>query len=186
MKIKKSILKEYIKGRIRNILNEENQRQEMDKTSKYLLQRLPPLRRSLELLLSNAYANFITGVQLEAPKPSTFKITLTNGIDFYLVYNGGMDNNKFDLVNATFTAQIAGKKYDLSSMSQSQQAMQKLSSQLTLSPSQEPIQATGGQAPDVGAEAFNDISAEPGEGTLPLPAQPEPGEEEIEVPNGEE
>jgi hypothetical protein len=187
MKLNKNLIKEFIKSKIRKIIKEEQEQIQNDAKSKYLVQRLPPLRRALELLLSKAYENFITNVQLEAPKPATFKVVLTNGLEFYLIYNGGKDNEKFDLVNATFIAKIAGRNYDLASMSQSQQAMQKLSQQLTLSPA--PV---GESKPtDNGEEAFNDMDSEPSLGTssssgiddLPLPAESEPGEEELEIPD---
>lgn len=157
MNIKKSILKEYIKAKVRMLLSEEAKVDDVKamadvKKTLYLIDRLPPLKRALVTLLTKAYDQYITDVKLEAPKPSTFKVSLINGIEFYLIYSGGKDNAKFDLVNGTFYATIAGKKYDLLSTSQSEQAAAKLAKQLTLSPA-----APDEIAPksDKGEEAFN-------------------------------
>jgi hypothetical protein len=163
-KVKLGLLKEYIKNQIKQLIKEEEQsmmptvyggQSIADERKKlHLLNRLPILRKALETLLSTAFEQYITDISLEAPKPTTFKVTLSNGIPFYLIYNGGPDNKKFDLRNGNFTAQIAGKKYDLSTLSQAEQATQKMSQQLTLMP-QSP---ENNQQSDPGQEMFGSPS----------------------------
>lgn len=135
--MKKDILKEYIKAKVRVLLTEKEAPVPAISDVKkdlYLINRLPPLKRALITLMTKAYDQYITGVKLEAPRPTTFKVSLINGLEFYLIYSGGRDNAKFDLVNGNFYAQIAGKRYDLASVSEAQQAMKKLSQQLILTP----------------------------------------------------
>jgi hypothetical protein len=55
-------------------------------------------------------------VEWVAPRPTTFRIKLVNGADFYLIYDG------IDGKDGLFTAQVSGKKYFLESLPEEQQA----------------------------------------------------------------
>lgn len=209
MKISKNILKEYIKSRIRKIIQEDLDKNpqlpamEDIKKHQYLINRLPPLKRALTSLLSNAFERYITNITIISPKPTTFEVTLINGLNFYLIYLGGPDNKKFDNVNATFIAQIAGKKYDLASMSQAEQASKRISGQLMLSPALQSSTPEDSPGVDNGAKQFGgDFGGGGGSTGSPTPnisgttdtlpggipdtvginATPEPGEEEV-TPN---
>jgi hypothetical protein len=60
---------------------------------------------------------FVEDIDWVAPRPTTFRIKLVNGADFYLIYQGKNGEEK-----GLFIAQIAGKKYFLESLPEQQQA----------------------------------------------------------------
>ena len=66
-------------------------------------------------LISNMN-HFVKDIQWVAPKPTTFRVMLVNGADFYLIYEGDEANK------GLYTANVAGKKYWLESLSEEQQA----------------------------------------------------------------
>ena len=69
-----------------------------------VLDQFPPLKKILDDLFDFQYEPFIKDVEWVAPRPTTFRIKLINGADFYLTYSG-KDEEK-----ALFIAQVAGKK----------------------------------------------------------------------------
>ena len=81
-----------------------------------VLEQFPPLKKILDDLFDFQYEPFIKDVEWVAPRPTTFRIKLINGADFYLTYSG-KDEEK-----ALFIAQVAGKKYFLESLPEEQQA----------------------------------------------------------------
>jgi len=81
-----------------------------------VVNKFPPLKKIMEDLFDFQYEPFIEDVEWVAPKPTTFRIKLVNGADFYLIYLGE-DEGK-----GVFTAQVAGKKYYLESLPEQQQA----------------------------------------------------------------
>ena len=54
----------------------------------FILKSYPSLEQTLVMLLSKAYKDYITGIYITAPKPTTFKIVLHNGQEFLLTYLG--------------------------------------------------------------------------------------------------
>lgn len=68
----------------------------------FILQKYPTLRKTLEMLMSPAYKDYITGIYIIAPKPTTFKIVLHNGQSFMLTFLG-----------KAYEATVAGKKFYL-------------------------------------------------------------------------
>jgi len=81
-----------------------------------VLEQFPPLKKILDDLFDFQYEPFIKDVEWVAPRPTTFRIKLINGADFYLTYSGK------DKEKALFIAQVAGKKYFLESLPEEQQA----------------------------------------------------------------
>ena len=81
-----------------------------------VLEQFPPLKKILDDLFDFQYEPFVKDVEWVAPRPTTFRIKLINGADFYLTYSG-KDEGK-----ALFIAQVAGKKYFLESLPEEQQA----------------------------------------------------------------
>ena len=81
-----------------------------------VIDQFPPLKKIMEDLFDFQYEPFVEDVEWVAPKPTTFRIKLVNGADFYLIYLGE-DEGK-----GVFTAQVAGKKYYLESLPEQQQA----------------------------------------------------------------
>jgi hypothetical protein len=81
-----------------------------------VLDQFPPLKDIMDDLFDFQYEPFVSDIQWVAPRPTTFRIKLVNGADFYLTYQG-KDQDK-----ALFIAQVAGKKYFLESLPEEQQA----------------------------------------------------------------
>jgi len=68
----------------------------------FILKKYPSMTETLQMLMSSAYKDYITGIYITAPKPTTFKIVLHNDQDFYLTYLG-----------KAYEASVAGKKFYL-------------------------------------------------------------------------
>lgn len=78
----------------------------------YILNKYPSLRQTLILLLSDAYKDYITGIYIIAPKPTTFKIVLHNGQFFYLRYLG-----------KAYEAKVLARRYYLLTLGDRQRAI---------------------------------------------------------------
>lgn len=88
-----------------------------DQVTKFpVIDKFPPLKKVMEDLFDFQYEPFVKDVEWVAPRPTTFRIKLVNGADFFLIYEG-KDGNK-----GLFIAQVSGKKYYLESLPEEQQA----------------------------------------------------------------
>ena len=65
----------------------------------YILQKYPSLKGTLQDLMTTSFDEYITGIYVMAPKPTTFKILLHNGQQFFLIY-----------AKDSYIAKIQGKK----------------------------------------------------------------------------
>ena len=165
---KKLLLEKYIKVAVRKAIQEAEEQQKKAEKAMYLIYRFPGLKKSIEELMSPSFGRFITAVDLIAPKPTTFKVTLINGYDYNITY----------LKKDTYQAKVAGKKYFLLNIGEAERAAQAIADLLDLSPSikegEEPSAAAppsetgggGGSTPSVspeetskGAELAADLSA---------------------------
>ncbi len=81
-----------------------------------IIDKFPPLKGVMDDLFDFQYEPFVKDIQWVAPRPTTFRVVLVNGADFYLIYQGE-DEGK-----GLFVAQVAGKKYFLESLPEEQQA----------------------------------------------------------------
>ena len=81
-----------------------------------VIEKFPPLKGVMEDLFDFQYEPFVEDIEWVAPRPTTFRIKLVNGADFFLIYQGE-DEGK-----GLFIAQVAGKKYYLESLPEEQQA----------------------------------------------------------------
>ena len=81
-----------------------------------IVDKFPPLKGVMDDLFDFQYEPFVEDIQWVAPRPTTFRVILVNGADFYLIYQGE-DEGK-----GLFIAQVAGKKYFLESLPEEQQA----------------------------------------------------------------
>jgi len=81
-----------------------------------IVDKFPPLKGVMDDLFDFQYEPFVEDIQWVAPRPTTFRVVLVNGADFYLIYQGE-DEGK-----GLFVAQVAGKKYFLESLPEEQQA----------------------------------------------------------------
>jgi len=98
---KKLLLEKYIKVAVRKALKEQEEQQRRAEKAMYLVYRFPNLKRLLEDLMSPSFGRFVSGVDIVAPKPTIFKVSLINGQDFTVTYLGS--NN--------FSVKVSGKKY---------------------------------------------------------------------------
>ena len=117
-----------------------------DNPIEFLLQKYPTMRETLEMLMSSAYKDYITGIYIVAPKPTTFKIVLHNDQDFYLTYMG-----------KAYEANVSGKKFYLQTIGEKERCMEAIARLLALG---NPIKTKG---PDEGEQAAK-AEAEGGEG----------------------
>ena len=85
-----------------------------DATDK-ILAKFPTLRQALVKLQTEDFKEFVDSVDWVSPRPTSFRINLKNGQDYILKWTG-----------KTFEAQIMGKRYLLSNISEYQQALDKL------------------------------------------------------------
>ena len=122
---KRLLLEKYVRVAIKKAIQEQEERQKKAEKAMYLIYRFPGLKKSIEELMSPSFGRFITAVDLVAPKPTTFKVTLINGYDFNITY----------LKKDTWQAKIAGKKYYLLNIGESERAAQAIADLLDLSPS---------------------------------------------------
>ena len=98
---KQLLLEKYIKVAVRKALKEQEAAQKQAEKSMYLVYRFPGLKKVMHDLMSPAFGRYITGINIVAPKPTTFNVSLINGQDFTIYYLG----------KGKFMAKIAGKKY---------------------------------------------------------------------------
>jgi hypothetical protein len=82
-----------------------------------VINQFPPLQKIMDDLFDFQFEPFVEDIDWVAPRPTTFRIKLVNGADFYLIYQGKNGEEK-----GLFIAQIAGKKYFLESLPEQQQA----------------------------------------------------------------
>ena len=69
-----------------------------------VIDKFPPLKKVMEDLFDFQYDPFVEDIEWVAPRPTTFRVKLVNGADFFLIYQGEEDGK------GVFIAQVAGKK----------------------------------------------------------------------------
>jgi len=79
------------------------------------LTKFPELKSVIVDLLTNEYDNFLDSIDWVAPRPSTFRINLKNGQNFYLIYG-----------KRSWIAQIEGKKYYLRNLPEEERAAESI------------------------------------------------------------
>jgi hypothetical protein len=79
------------------------------------LTKFPELKLVIIDLLTNGYDNFLESIDWVAPRPTTFRINLKNGQDFYLIYG-----------KRSWIAQIEGKKYYLKNLPEEERAAESI------------------------------------------------------------
>lgn len=100
-----------------------------------ILAKFPTLRHALIRLHSEDWENFVSGIEWVSPRPTVFRIKLTNGQDYTLKWMG-----------QDFQADISGKKYYLGQVGDYQQALTKLSILYQEGPMGEEPEASSGGA----------------------------------------
>lgn len=116
--IHKNIIKTLVEQEFNSLLSELNN--PADQISRsfeedpmiYLLKKYPTLDNILKMLMTAQYKDYITGIYIIAPKPTTFKIVLHNNQNFIITYLG-----------KAYEAKVEGKKYYLLTIGDRQRAI---------------------------------------------------------------
>lgn len=108
-----------------------------DATDK-ILGKFPTVKSAIIKLQTDQFKEFVESIDWISPRPSSFRINLKNGQDYILKWTG-----------KAFEAQILGKRYLLSNISEYQQALDKL----TILYKEAPMTGAGeGEAADVDSD----------------------------------
>ena len=125
---------------IRRLILQEIERMEPNVQSfeddpiNFILAKYPTLTKTLEMLMTPVFKDYITGIYITAPKPTTFKIVLHNGQFFLLTFLG-----------KAYEATIAGKKFYLQTIGERERATNAVARLLQLGNPIETKGAEGGE-----------------------------------------
>lgn len=129
----------------------------------FLLAKYPTLRKTLEMLMTPAYKDYITGIYITAPKPTTFKIVLHNGQFFMLTFLG-----------KAYEATVAGKRFYLQTVGERERATNAVARLLQLG---NPIETKGAEGEE---KTASEEESAPEEAPAPPPPAGETAAEETE------
>lgn len=135
-----------------------------DDPMQFILSKYQGLKTTLEYLMTPSFEEYVTGIYVVAPKPTTFKIVLHNGQFFFLQFMG-----------KAYEATVQGKKYYLMTIGEKERCMVAISRLLRFG---NPLKTKG---PD-GAEQATRDSEGPAEEAGPTP----PAETSDTTAGGEE
>ena len=129
----------------------ETEAAELPNATDEMLQKFPTLKKTIVRLMTDDYSEFVDTIDYISPRPTAFKINLTNGQSFTLKWMG-----------KNFEATILGKRYYLGQLNNFQQALDKLAILYKEGPIEKPEDelATGAE----GGEDFGDAGGSAGGG----------------------
>jgi len=132
----------------------------------FILDKYSSLNDTMVDLLTPSFRDYLTGIFIVAPKPTTFRVLLHNTQEFYLIY-----------APDGYVAKIAGKKYDLRNLSEEEYAINSIAQLLELGipPSAEGPNSEVDNQADLQGDFNNEIPSletPPGEGS-PTETPPE-------------
>ena len=104
----------------------------------FILRKYTSLNDIMIELMTRSYKEYLYGVYIVAPKPTTFKVVLHNKQYFYLVYLG-----------PTYEASVAGKNYYLSDLGEKERCIVAISKMLRGGP---PINTKGPEGAEKGSK----------------------------------
>jgi hypothetical protein len=103
------------------------------------LTKFPELKKVIVDLLTADFDYFLASIDWVAPRPTTFRVNLKNGQDFYLIYTP-----------KTFIAQIEGKKYYLLNLNEEESACESIARILRYGgKTEEPVEGETSPTPSV-------------------------------------
>ena len=121
----------------------------------FILAKYPTLNKTLEMLMTPAFKDYVTGIYIIAPKPTTFKVVLHNDQEFLLTFLG-----------KAYEATVAGKKFYLQTIGEKERCINAIARLLTIG---NPIETKGPEgeektsAPEEAEEEATPSEAEAGE-----------------------
>ena len=143
----KQEFKEKIRLLIKQVYSNRSQAEEAaveyDELTKF-----PELKKVIIDLLSYQFDNFLGSIDWVAPRPTTFRINLKNGENFYLIYNG-----------RSWIAQVEGKSYYLLNLPEEEQAAQAVARILRYG-SPEDLEEESEETEEVGGEEEVDVEVD--------------------------
>ena len=104
----------------------------------FILHKYPTLKHTLEMLMTPAFKDYVTGIYIVAPKPTTFKITLHNDQDFLLTF-----------LERAYEATVAGKKFYLRTIGEKERCINAIARLLALG---NPISTKGPEGEEQSAD----------------------------------
>jgi len=116
------LLEKYVKVAVKKALKEAEEQQRKAEKAMYLVYRFPGLKKIMEDLMSPAFGRYVNGIDLVAPKPTTFRVTLSNNQDFNIKYLG----------KGKFSIKVAGKQYHPDNIGELERASQSIADLLEL------------------------------------------------------
>ena len=167
------LLEKYIKVAVKKALKEQEEQQRKAEKAMYMVYRFPGLKKVMEDLMSPAFGRYVNGINIVAPKPTTFKVDLINGQDFSIKYIG----------RGNFNVKVSGRKYDPINVGELERASQGIADLLELNYApKEGAEATPAESPAAsGAELAPDLASAGAAETAP-PAEETPAPEEETPP----
>ena len=134
-----------------------------DDPMQFILRKYAGLKKTLEYLMTPSFEEYVTGIYVVAPKPTTFKIVLHNGQFFFLQFMG-----------KAYEATVQGKKYYLMAIGEKERCMVAISRLLRFG---NPLKTQG---PEGAEKATRDQEGPDAEaGPTPPAETPAAGEEEL-------
>ena len=175
---KQLILEKYIKVAVKKALKEQEEQQRKAEKAMYMVYRFPGLKKIMEELMSPAFGRYVNGINIVAPKPTTFKVDLINGQDFSIKYLG----------KGNFDIKVSGKKYNPINIGELERASQSIANLLELNYAPKEGTEPTGTTPETPAatpEAPGTSAAELGPELTAANAEPTPPPAEEETPPAE-
>jgi hypothetical protein len=173
---KELLLEKYIKVAVRKALKEQEEQQRRAEKAMYLVYRFPGLKKLMEDLMSPAFGRYLSGVNIVAPKPTTFNVSLVNGQDFTIKYIG----------NKKWNVKVSGKQYHPDNVGEEERCSQAIADLLELNYSTAegkeqtttPTETGGGESTPPPAEPTGPGAAELGPELAAAEEEPTPTPEE--------
>jgi len=155
---KELLLEKYIKVAVRKALKEQEEQQRRAEKAMYLAYRFPGLKDLMIKLMSPAFGRFVSGINIVAPKPTTFNVSLVNGQDFTIKYIG----------KGKWNVKVSGRQYHPDNIGEEERCSQAIADLLELN-----------YAPAQGKEQTSAAPVETGGSEPSTPAPSEPGAAEL-------
>ena len=130
-----------------------------------VLTKFPTLKDTIVKLLTDQYELFISDIEWVAPRPTTFRIVLSNDQPFYLIYT-----------DRSWIGKVEGKKYYLLNLSEEQNCIEAIARILAYGVRVTKPTETGGESAPPAGETPPAGEATPPAGETP-PAEETPAEE---------
>lgn len=136
-----------------------------DDPMQFILRKYDGLNNTLEYLMTPSFEEYITGIYVVAPKPTTFKIVLHNGQFFFLQFMG-----------KAYEATVEGKRYYLMAIGEKERCMVAISRLLRFG---NPLKTKGPEGAEQGTRDQEGPEAEAGPTPPSETEAPAGGEEEL-------